>query len=174
MTTTRTETDSMGPIEVEGDRLWGAQTQRSLQNFKIGGQTFPRPMIRALGVAKKCAAQANIELGELDSLPEDEQQALLRAAEDGSLHDPEVLAAQAERMLASDRLEAGLFLLVPAGRVRVELLGERAIRPLDLIHISVMRHSQHQTRLHLPLRNGATINLVVLLLAAKYTLDRDL
>jgi fumarate hydratase class II len=57
---TRTETDSFGPIEVAGDRLWGAQTQRSLKNFKIGGQTFTRPMIRALGLVKKCSAQANI------------------------------------------------------------------------------------------------------------------
>ena len=79
---TRTESDSMGPIEVPADRLWGAQTQRSLGNFKIGGQRFTRPMIRALGVVKKCAAQANIELGELDSLDSEAQQALLRAADE--------------------------------------------------------------------------------------------
>ena len=76
---TRTESDSMGPIEVADDRLWGAQTQRSLGNFKIGGQRFTRPMIRALGVVKKCAAQANIELGDLDSLAADAQEALLQA-----------------------------------------------------------------------------------------------
>ena len=59
----------MGPIEVPSrTSLWGAQTQRSLGNFKIGGHRFTRPMIRALGVVKKCAAQANIELGELDTL----------------------------------------------------------------------------------------------------------
>ena len=64
----RVESDSMGPIEVPSDRYWGAQTQRSLENFKIGGERFPREMIRALGVVKKGAAQANRELGEL---PED-------------------------------------------------------------------------------------------------------
>jgi len=79
---TRTETDSMGPIEVEDDKLWGAQTQRSLQNFKIGGQRFPRPMIRALGVVKKCAALANAELGELDMLSPEERDALLKAADE--------------------------------------------------------------------------------------------
>ena len=79
---TRTESDSMGPVEVPTDRLWGAQTQRSLGNFKIGGQRFTRPMIRALGVVKKCAALANIELGELDSLDSEAQQALLRAADE--------------------------------------------------------------------------------------------
>ena len=65
---TRTETDAMGAVEVAADRLWGAQTQRSLSNFRIGralGHTFPRAVIRALGVVKKAAAQANLELGKL-------------------------------------------------------------------------------------------------------------
>jgi fumarate hydratase class II len=82
MTATRTETDSFGPIDVESDKLWGAQTQRSLQNFKIGGQTFTRPMIRALGIVKKCGVQACIELGELDMLSKKEQKALLQAADE--------------------------------------------------------------------------------------------
>lgn len=87
--THRTETDSMGPIEVPSDKLWGAQTQRSLGNFKIGGHRFTRPMIRALGVVKKCAAQANIDLGELDMLDEASQSALLQAAGEvvGGEHD---------------------------------------------------------------------------------------
>jgi fumarate hydratase, class II len=72
----------MGPIEVAADKLWGAQTQRSLGNFKIGGHRFRRPMIRALGVVKKCAAQANIELGELDTLEPPQQEALLKAADE--------------------------------------------------------------------------------------------
>ncbi len=79
---TRSETDSFGPIEVPADALWGAQSQRSLQNFRIGGETFPRPMIRALGIVKKCAAQANLELGELDMLSERQRAALLQAAEE--------------------------------------------------------------------------------------------
>ncbi|MFT7667736.1 MAG: fumarate hydratase class II [Planctomycetota bacterium] len=79
---TRTESDSMGPIEVPDSALYGAQTQRSRQNFKIGGHTFTRPMIRALGIVKKCAALANIDLGELDMLEEDQQKALLAAADE--------------------------------------------------------------------------------------------
>jgi fumarate hydratase class II len=65
--TTRIETDSMGEIAVPADKYWGAQTQRSLQNFKIGGETMPLPLIRALGVQKKAAALANMELGALDA-----------------------------------------------------------------------------------------------------------
>ncbi|MHC4837413.1 MAG: class II fumarate hydratase [Planctomycetota bacterium] len=79
---TRTESDSMGPIEVPAEALYGAQTARSRMNFRIGGHTFPRAMIRALGVVKKCAAQANIELGELDALTPEQQQALLQAADE--------------------------------------------------------------------------------------------
>jgi len=80
--TTRTESDSMGPIEVPDEALYGAQTQRSRQNFKIGGQRFTRPMIRALGVVKKCAALANVELGELDMLSAEQRAALLKAADE--------------------------------------------------------------------------------------------
>jgi len=63
---TRVETDSFGPIEVPADRYWGAQTQRSLENFKIGGETMPKPIVRALGIIKKAAALANEELGLLE------------------------------------------------------------------------------------------------------------
>ena len=80
MTDPRTESDSMGPIEVPSSALWGAQTQRSLQNFKIGGQRFTRPMIRALGLVKKCAAVVNVELGELDALTPAAREALVSAA----------------------------------------------------------------------------------------------
>jgi fumarate hydratase class II len=61
----RQETDSFGPIDVADDRYWGAQTQRSLQNFKIGGHRFSRPMIQAMGIVKKAAALTNFELGKL-------------------------------------------------------------------------------------------------------------
>ena len=64
---TRIEHDTMGEIDVPADRYWGAQTARSLANFKIGGETIPAEMIRALGIVKKAAAQTNADLGELPS-----------------------------------------------------------------------------------------------------------
>jgi len=73
----RTETDSMGAIEVPADRYYGAQTARSLQNFRIGGDRFPREMIRALGVLKKAAAEVNADLG---VLPADKTELIVRAA----------------------------------------------------------------------------------------------
>ena len=62
----RIEKDTMGEVKVPAHALWGAQTQRSTENFKIGGDRFPREMIKALGVLKKCAALTNAELGLLD------------------------------------------------------------------------------------------------------------
>ena len=59
---TRTETDTFGPIDVAADRYWGAQAQRSLGNFKIGWEKQPAPIVRALGIVKRAAAEANLEL----------------------------------------------------------------------------------------------------------------
>jgi fumarate hydratase class II len=63
---TRTETDTFGPIEVPADKYWGAQAQRSLGNFKIGGEKQPLPIVRALGIVKRAAAETNMALGRLD------------------------------------------------------------------------------------------------------------
>jgi fumarate hydratase, class II len=63
---TRTETDTFGPIEVPADRYWGAQTQRSLHNFRIGSETLPPPLVRALGIVKQAAARVNREQGEIE------------------------------------------------------------------------------------------------------------
>ncbi|HEX9731559.1 MAG TPA: class II fumarate hydratase [Thermoanaerobaculia bacterium] len=83
----RTETDSMGPIEVPADRYWGAQTQRSLHHFSIGEDRFTRPLVRALGILKKAAALTNAELG---TLSEDKARLIVRAADEviaGTLDD---------------------------------------------------------------------------------------
>src|SRR6266446_4082220 len=76
---TRRETDSMGAVEVPAHRYWGAQTQRSLEHFKIGGERFPREMIRALGLVKKACALVNQDLGLLD--PE-RAKAIIQAADE--------------------------------------------------------------------------------------------
>ena len=77
----RTESDSMGALEVPADALWGAQTQRAVQNFPISGQRMPRDFIRALGLVKEAAAIANLELGLLD---EDRAAAIINAAREVS------------------------------------------------------------------------------------------
>ncbi len=64
---TRTETDTFGPIEVDATRYWGAQAERSLGNFRIGWEKQPAPIIRALGIVKRAAAETNMALGRLDA-----------------------------------------------------------------------------------------------------------
>ncbi|MFW2437254.1 MAG: class II fumarate hydratase [Parvibaculales bacterium] len=87
MADTRIETDSFGPLDVQADRYWGAQTQRSLGNFKIGGETMPLPLVRALGIVKMAAAKANMKL---DNLQSDIGAAIVQAATEvaeGKLND---------------------------------------------------------------------------------------
>jgi fumarate hydratase, class II len=80
MTKTRTESDTFGSIEVPADRLWGAQTERSRRNFRIGEERMPNPIIRALGLIKHAAAEINHRLGSLDKK---RAQAIARAAREG-------------------------------------------------------------------------------------------
>ena len=63
---TRTETDTFGPIEVDASKYWGAQAQRSLGNFRIGWEKQPASVVRALGIVKRAAAEANMALGKMD------------------------------------------------------------------------------------------------------------
>ena len=84
---TRTETDSFGPIDVPADRYWGAQTERSRQNFRIGQDRMPLAIIRALGMVKLASAETNRELGLIDKR---RAGAIIRAAReviDGKLDD---------------------------------------------------------------------------------------
>src|SRR5688500_17243412 len=67
MSATRIEKDTFGPIEVPADRLWGAQTERSLHHFKISGERLPADLIHALALVKKAAALVNMDLGVLDA-----------------------------------------------------------------------------------------------------------
>jgi fumarate hydratase class II len=87
MSQVRVETDSFGPLEVPADKLWGAQTARSLINFKIGGQTQPLPLIRALGIVKHCAAKTNMALDNLDARIGDAIAAAALEVAEGKLDD---------------------------------------------------------------------------------------
>ena len=98
--TTRIEKDTMGEIAVADDKLWGAQTQRSLQNFAIGEIRFTRPMIRAFGILKKAAASVNVDLG---LLAKDKQELIARVCDEviAGTHDASTPPA-AGRLIASE------------------------------------------------------------------------
>src|SRR6186713_545085 len=76
---TRSESDAFGSLDLPGDAHWGAQTQRSLQNFRIGTERMPLPLIHAFGIIKRAAAEVNRELGSLDRKRAD---AIVRVARD--------------------------------------------------------------------------------------------
>src|SRR3979409_2382298 len=87
MANTRVETDTFGPIEVPADRYWGAQTERSRRNFRIGTERMPLPLIHAFGIVKRAAAETNLKLGSLDPR---RAKAIIAAAQeviDGKLDD---------------------------------------------------------------------------------------
>ncbi len=79
MAQTRSESDTMGSIDIPGDRFWGAQTQRSLHNFKIGEERFPREFLRALGIVKRSAALVNNQLGVLS---DDKRELIVKACDE--------------------------------------------------------------------------------------------
>ena len=87
MTDIRVESDTMGTIEVPADRYWGAQTQRSLENFKIGGERMPRSILRAMGIVKHASASANQKLGRLDAEVADAIRSAGQQVIDGDLDD---------------------------------------------------------------------------------------
>ena len=86
-TATRSETDSFGPIDVAADRLWGAQTQRSKQNFAIGGQHIPVSVVHALAMVKRAAAEVNLAQGSLDARLAGAIVAAAKEIESGALDD---------------------------------------------------------------------------------------
>jgi fumarate hydratase class II len=87
MTKTRTETDAFGPIELDNEKLWGAQTQRSLQNFRIGTERMPAEIVHALGLVKRASAEVNRDLGALDAKLANAIAAVAQDVADGKLDD---------------------------------------------------------------------------------------
>ena len=147
---TRVERDSMGEVAVPADRYWGAQTQRSLQNFRIGEERLPRPLIRALALVKQCAAVVNRELGDL---PPDVSEAIRQAAQevvDGRLdgHFPLVVWQTGSGTQSNMNLNE-----VIANRA-AEILGEplgsnRSVHPNDHVNRSQSTNDVFPTAIHI-------------------------
>jgi fumarate hydratase class II len=150
MTRTRTEKDTMGSIEVPADRYWGAQTQRSLEHFRIGRERFPREMVRAFGILKKACALVNRQLG---LLPDDRARAIERAAD-------EVIAGDldAHFPLSVWQTGSGTQTNMNANEVianrAIELLGgqlgsQRPVHPNDDVNRSQSSNDTFPTAMHI-------------------------
>jgi fumarate hydratase class II len=150
MTSTRTETDTFGPIEVESDKYWGAQAQRSLGNFKIGWEKQPLPIVRALGIVKRAAAETNTALGHLDPTIE---AAIVQAANeviDGKLNDHFPLVVWQTGSGTQSNMNANEVISNRA----IELMGgvmgsKKPVHPNDHVNMSQSSNDTYPTAMHI-------------------------
>ena len=147
--TTRIERDSMGEIEVPADRYWGAQTQRSLENFRIGAERLPRPLIRALGLVKQCAAAVNREFGDL---PGDVSDAIREAAQeviDGQLDEHFPLVVWQTGSGTQSNMNANEVIANRAAERMGDVLGaNRSVHPNDHVNRSQSTNDVFPTAIH--------------------------
>jgi fumarate hydratase class II len=149
MTETRIETDTFGPIEVPGDRYWGAQSQRSLRNFAIGWEKQPAPIIRALGIIKRAAAETNMALGRLDPKI---GQAIVAAAQEvieGKLDDHFPLSVWQTGSGTQSNMNANEVISNRAIEMLGGVKGSKApVHPNDHVNMSQSSNDTYPTAMH--------------------------
>jgi fumarate hydratase class II len=150
MSKTRTETDTFGPIDVPADRYWGAQTQRSIENFRIGGERMPAPLIHALGVVKRAAAEVNLELRSLDAR---RARAIVKAAQevaDGKLDDHFPLVVWQTGSGTQTNMNANEVIANRANELLGAALGAKApVHPNDHVNMSQSSNDCFPTAMHI-------------------------
>ena len=149
MTSFRTETDTFGPIEVASDRYWGAQAQRSLGNFKIGWEKMPLPVVRALGIVKRAAAETNRDLGKLDAKLADAIIAAANEVIEGKLNDHFPLVVWQTGSGTQSNMNANEVISNRA----IEMLGgemgsKKPVHPNDHVNMSQSSNDTYPTAMH--------------------------
>jgi fumarate hydratase class II len=146
---TRTETDTFGPIQVPADRYWGAQAQRSLQNFAIGWEKQPASVIRALGVIKRAAAETNMALGRLDPKI---GEAIIAAAQEvieGKLNDHFPLAVWQTGSGTQSNMNANEVISNRAIEMLGGTMGSKSpVHPNDHVNMSQSSNDTYPTAMH--------------------------
>src|ERR1700743_872657 len=148
--TNRTETDTFGPIEVASDRYWGAQAQRSLGNFKIGWEKQPLPIVRALGIVKRAAAETNMALGGLDKKIGETIVAAAQEVIDGKLDDHFPLVVWQTGSGTQSNMNANEVISNRA----IEMLGgemgsKKPVHPNDHVNMSQSSNETYPTAMHI-------------------------
>jgi fumarate hydratase class II len=161
MAAVRTETDTFGPIEVDASRYWGAQTQRSLQNFKIGWEKQPKPVIRALGVIKRAAAEANAALGRLDPKLSETIVAAAQEVIEGKLDDHFPLVVWQTGSGTQSNMNANEVISNRA----IEMLGgelgsKKPVHPNDHVNMSQSSNDTYPTAMHIAAVEQVTHDLL--------------
>ena len=169
---TRIERDSMGEIEVPADRYWGAQTQRSLENFKIGTERLPRPLIRALGLVKQCAAAVNRELGDL---PGNVSEAIRDAAQeviDGRLDEHFPLVVWQTGSGTQSNMNANEVIANRAAERMGDALGaNRSVHPNDHVNRSQSTNDVFPSAIHIAVAVEVVERLLPALAKLRATLE---
>jgi len=149
MSAHRTETDTFGPIEVASDRYWGAQAQRSLGNFRIGWEKQPLPIVRALGIVKRAAAETNMALGKLDPKLGETIIAAANEVIDGRLNDHFPLVVWQTGSGTQSNMNANEVISNRA----IEMLGgemgsKKPVHPNDHVNMSQSSNDTFPTAMH--------------------------
>src|SRR6202140_205862 len=170
---TRTETDSFGPIEVPADRYWGAQTERSRQNFRIGQDRMPMPIVRALGIVKLAAVETNRELGLLDQR---RTRAIVRAAReviDGKLDDHFPLVVWQTGSGTQTNMNLNEVIANRANQLLGGRLGAKApVHPNDHVNLSQSSNDCFPTAMHIAAAHGIVHDLLPALAHLQAALER--
>ena len=150
MSKTRTETDTFGPIEVPADRYWGAQAQRSLGNFKIGWEKQPLPIVRALGIVKRAAAETNMALGHLDKKL---GEAVVNASQqviDGKLNEHFPLVVWQTGSGTQSNMNANEVISNRAIEILGGVMGsKKPVHPNDHVNMSQSSNDTYPTAMHI-------------------------
>ena len=169
---TRTETDTFGPIEVASDRYWGAQAERSLGNFKIGWEKQPLSIVKALGIVKQAAALANMKLGKMDK---ELGEVIIKAAQeviDGKLHDHFPLVVWQTGSGTQSNMNANEVISNRA----IEMLGgemgsKKPVHPNDHVNMSQSSNDTFPTAMHIACAVEVTHHLLPALTHLHAALD---
>jgi len=158
---TRTETDSFGPVEVPADRYWGAQTERSRQNFRIGQDRMPIAIIRALGIVKLAAAETNRELGLIDRRRAGAIVGAAREVIDGKLDDQFPLVVWQTGSGTQTNMNLNEVIANRANELLGGKLGAKApVHPNDHVNMSQSSNDSFPTAMHIAAATGLTDDLL--------------
>lgn len=169
---TRVETDSMGKIEVPADRYWGAQTQRSLQNFKIGGDRFPREMIRALGILKLAAAKTNHSLKAIETSKFKAIEEAAREVMGGKLDEHFPLVVWQTGSGTQTNMNANEVIANRAIEIQGGQMGDKSIHPNDDINKAQSSNDTFPTAMHIAITEQLHHRLVPMLEKTSEALEK--
>jgi fumarate hydratase, class II len=172
MTQIRTETDTFGPIDVAADRYWGAQAERSLGNFKIGWEKQPAPIVRALGIVKRAAAETNVALGKLNPKIGETIIAAAQEVIDGKLNEHFPLVVWQTGSGTQSNMNANEVISNRA----IEMLGgemgsKKPVHPNDHVNMSQSSNDTFPTAMHIACAEEVVHRLIPALHQLRAALD---